>query len=401
MILISTLQLYDEPATIEHVKSLAFNRNASSTGETEAVTYIEKELIENGMNPKIEYFDWTGPLRILMRTTYILLLVYFILFRLFLVVIAYFIIKNMFEKIRQISFVKKEESKNIYTLIPAKEDIPNRPIVIMSAHYDSISANLPYKLQVVIFFIYRLIVGFYALIFVAFTLIFILDFFDIVPFTNFVVVLITFTSMAGVFISIPIIYLVFAEKASSGSIDNASGVGILIELAKIIKKDPLEKMDILFLWTGAEEWGLKGSTSFCRKHFISLIKKYNLNRSFNINLDMIGSYIGLLDKSGFIIRRKINENLNDVFEATAKHLNIPIVKYNKVIKPKSDYKAFKKYAKIAGKKFQVSLYHSSKDSKYIHSARDTPDKCTIENLNGCLNICHQSLRSIDLRMGKI
>jgi hypothetical protein len=398
---ISTIQLYDEPTTIEHVKSLAFNRNASSTGETETISYIVKELKDNGMNPKIEYFEWSGPLRILMRTTYALILVYFILFRLFLVVIAYFIIKNVFEKLRDITFIKKEESKNIYTHIPANEELPKRPIVIFSAHYDSVSANLPYKLQVVIFFVYRLIVGFYALIFIAFTIIFILDYFNIIPFTEFIVIIITFTSMGGVFISIPILYLVFAEKPSSGSIDNASGVAILIELAKIIKKDPLEKMDVIFLWTGAEEWGLKGSTNFCRKHFISLIKKYNIDRSFNINLDMIGSYIGLLDKTGFIIRRKINDNLNDVLEATSKHLNIPTVKYSKIIKPKSDYKAFKKYAKVVSKRFQVSCFHSSKDSKYIHSTRDTPDRCSIENLNGCLNICHQSLRSMDLRMGEI
>ena len=68
------------------------------------------------------------------------------------------LIKNMFEKFRNISFVNKEESKNIFTLIKAKKEVPNRPLVIMSAHYDSISANIPYKLQVIIFFIYRLIV---------------------------------------------------------------------------------------------------------------------------------------------------------------------------------------------------------------------------------------------------
>ena len=49
MISISKLQLYNESDTIEHVKSLAFNRNATSTGETEALNYIENALMEGNI----------------------------------------------------------------------------------------------------------------------------------------------------------------------------------------------------------------------------------------------------------------------------------------------------------------------------------------------------------------
>ena len=192
MILISNLQIYREDGTIEHVKALAFNRTASTTGETEALQYIEKELKDSNIKSEIEHFEWTGPMGILMRTSYVLILIYFFVFRLFLIIIIYFMIKFMFEKTRRISFVKKEESKNIFAQIPAKEKNPNRPLIIFSAHYDSISANIPYKLQVVIFFVYRLIVFLYALIIIVFSLIFFLYYFDIVPLTNFTVFLITF-----------------------------------------------------------------------------------------------------------------------------------------------------------------------------------------------------------------
>ncbi len=40
-------------------------------------------------------------------------------------------------------------------------------------------------------------------------------------------------------------------------------------------------------------------------------------------------------------------------------------------------------------------FHTAKDSKYIHSSRDTPDKCYPENLNGCIDICYTSIKSID------
>ena len=400
MISISNIQLFTESNTIEHVKSLAFNRSATSTGETEALNYIENALREGNIRAKVEHFNWIGPLRILMRMSYIITLFYLILFRLFLVIITYFIIKNFFERTRNLSFVNKEESKNIFAKIFSKDQTPDRPVVILTAHYDSISLSIPFKIQVIVFFIYRIIMLFYVLIIIMFLTIFILDYFNIVPLSNFVIVLIIFTSITGVFVSIPILLLVFIESSSSGSIDNASGVAILIELAKLFKKNPLNNMDLLFIWTGAEEWGMKGSKKFCENHFNSIRHDYDLDRSYYINIDMVGSYIGLLNKIGFI-RRKINYNLNDIFEATAKQLKIPLVKFNKIFKPKSDYKIFKRYARRERKKIQASFIHSDKDSKFIHSLKDTPDKCSIENLNGCLNICSQTLRSIDLRLEKV
>jgi len=395
VITISDFQIYNEPTTMKHIHSLGYNRTASSTGETEALNYIEQELMENNVKPEVEHFNWTGPMRILMRTSYVLILIYLLLFRMFLIIIAYFIVKNMFEKFRKITFVGKEESKNIFTLIQAKENAPNRPLVIITAHYDSISANIPYRLQVIIFFVYRLIVFFYAAIIIIFSAIFLLDYFGVIPLSNFMVLLITFTSIGGVFISIPIVYLVFIERPSSGSIDNASGVAISTELAKIFKKNPLEKTDVLILWPGAEEWGLKGSLKFCKKHFKSLRKKYDLTRSYNINIDMVGTFIGLLNKSG-LLRKRLNKDLNKFFITSANQLNIPLITYNTVIRPKSDFKSFKKYAKKEKTEIQVVYFHSNKDSKYIHSLKDTPDKCSLENLNGCVNICHHAIRTIDL-----
>ncbi len=397
MISISNLILDDESVTIDHVKSLAFRRTASSTGETEATYYIENELAKEKINSKIEYFSWAGPTRVLMRTAYLIISMYLLLARLILVLVVYFVIKYLFERTRNMTLIKKESSKNIFAEILANKKGKNRPLVIFSAHYDSISANIPYKVQWVIFFIYRLIIGFYVIVIIVFSLWLTLDFLLIVLLPNSIIIMIAIISLIGIFISVPILYLVFNEKPSAGSIDNASGVSILIELAKHFQRNPLEKMDILFIWPGAEEWGLKGSKEFCRKHIIDLNEKYDLNRSILINIDMVGSYIGLVDRVG-IFRRRLNKNLNDVFEATAKNLNIPLTRYNKLIPPKSDHRSFRSYVKRARKKIQIVYFHSDNDTKYIHSTKDTPDKCSAENLNGCLYICYQTLRSLDLRV---
>ena len=88
MINISSLQVYNESTTLEHVKALDFNRTATSTGETEAVNYIEKSLTESNIKSEIEHFEWTGPLRILMRTSYVVVFSYLLLYRLFLLIIV-------------------------------------------------------------------------------------------------------------------------------------------------------------------------------------------------------------------------------------------------------------------------------------------------------------------------
>ncbi len=271
-----------------------------------------------------------------------------------------------------------------------------RLLVISSAHYDSVSANLTYCVQILMILIYRLIIFFYICITFLLSIWLTLDIFDINSNPTDMVGAISILSLFGIVISILILYLVFTEKPTSISIDNANGVTILIELAKLFKKNPLEKIYLNFIWTGDEEWGLKGSKKFSSGHFILLNEEYDLNKPFNINIDMVGNYIGLLDKVGLSSRRKLDKNFNNILEATTNSLNIPITRYNKVIEPKSDHIIFRRWVRRARKKFQVILFQSDKDSKYIHSLRDTPDKSMSENLNGCLAICYQPLRSIDL-----
>jgi hypothetical protein len=111
---------------------------------------------------------------------------------------------------------------------------------------------------------------------------------------------------------------------------------------------------------------------------------------------MVGTYIGLLDMKRFQ-NNKFKNNLNNVIEESAKKLNIPLEKNKQVINPTSDYKSFISLAKKTKTLFQVACFHSSRDSKYIHSTRDTPDKCSSKNLNGCLEICYQAIKTFDLK----
>ncbi len=73
---------------------------------------------------------------------------------------------------------------------------------------------------------------------------------------------------------------------SSGAYDNLSSAIALISIAEYFKdKKPLKTLK--FLWCGAEERGLLGSLQYCKEN-----KKDLKKARLNINLDMIGVYIG-------------------------------------------------------------------------------------------------------------
>ena len=112
MISITSVLINKELETKKHVESLAFNRSASTTGETKAIVYIEEELKRENINSQREYFHWTGPIRLLMRTSYLILITYLLLTRLILILVIYFVIKHMFERTRKMTLIKKESSKN-------------------------------------------------------------------------------------------------------------------------------------------------------------------------------------------------------------------------------------------------------------------------------------------------
>jgi len=378
-------------APIDHVKSLAFNRSLSSVGETKAALYIQNELYKENIESRMEYFSFTGAKRLFMRLTYIITFCYLVVFRLLLVIFAYFSIKYLFQRTRNYSLVGKEDSKNVVAKIKARKKNQNRAVVILSAHYDTFSSNLPYGLQKIFFFLFKIILLPYVSF--AFIIANIFIFGEKSEGTNQLIIIFTLVEFV---ITVVIFLLIFDNNKSKGSIDNASGVSILIELIKLFKKNPLENYDIIFLWSGAEEWGLKGSKSFCKRHRSYLSEKYDLDRSFNINIDMVGTYIGLENKNSTPFKsQKGIFNLNKIIEETAIELNVPLIKYKKILVPKTDHLSFRSFAKKTRSSFQVACFHSDKDSKFIHSSKDTPDKCSPENLNGCLDICYGTIRSID------
>lgn len=72
------------------------------------------------------------------------------------------------------------------------------------------------------------------------------------------------------------------EKIAPGADDNASGVAVLLEAARILKKIPMERT-VLFCIFSNEEGAIAGSKAYAR-----LAKKEGYNIKSVINVDVIG-----------------------------------------------------------------------------------------------------------------
>jgi len=393
----STLELDHSQDPLSHVISLAYSRSTNSTGDTKACLYIQNQLKSVGIESRYEYFSFDTPFRILMRLIYLITLTYLVFYRLLLIIAFYFAVKYLFATTRNFSLTRKEDSKNLIATIPAERKRKKRPVAIISAHYDSFSANIPYRLQNVVFFLFRIIIFPYFIITMSFSIIILAE--PAVPIlSEFDLGELIITSSIFEFVVVLIIFLlIYDTQKSKGAIDNASGVAVLIELAKLIKEYQIENYDVILLFPGTEEWGLIGSKRYVKRNQKYLSENYDLDRSFNINIDMVGSYVGMIQKRKHR-HEKHKVPLYDIIDEVSSDLNIKYTKESHFITPKTDHKSFNKLAKKTKSKFQVVCFHSDKDSKYIHSRLDTPDKCSSEVLSNAISLIFNTLKTVDSKI---
>ncbi len=71
---------------------------------------------------------------------------------------------------------------------------------------------------------------------------------------------------------------------SPGALDNASGLAVLLEVARRLGRDPVSGLEVAYLVTGAEEDGLVGATRFVERHRRGL----RVAEDFFLNLDTVG-----------------------------------------------------------------------------------------------------------------
>ena len=183
------------------------------------------------------------------------------------------------------------------------------PAFLFIAHYDSKSQVLPIAVRAICYGIAIIgLVVLTTLMFVRlFTLTWLPDYivWGIAGITSFCLLLLQIN---------------LTRNHSPGGFDNASGVGVMLEVARVVMARG-EKKSITFLATGAEEYGMCGALRYIQAH----ADEYDPQNTYVINLDGlgIGDGVNLVTRYG-IPPTRTTRALSELFRASGELLGIPV-----------------------------------------------------------------------------
>ncbi|HEY0089596.1 MAG TPA: M28 family peptidase, partial [Candidatus Lokiarchaeia archaeon] len=288
------------------IKRISFPRLVGSDGERKARKVISEELNKAGYDSiKREKFEtgfynlnfirylflFTGILIVLLGILFYLnyLTTILIIFLMIIMIIKCRVVSSSKEVKLSKNEFKRYETENIYANLRSKN---SKAKVILLGHYDSKGQTFSISLRKILFS--NAIFGIIITMIIYFIFFSIKIFFNYIAFEFSLILLI-------VCITVGIITIInFFNKTnnmSNGACDNGSSVGILIELARYFKKNPMNNLDIIFLFPSSEEINLGGSKIFLNKHKNDLDK----TDTYFINYDVIGTNgkLNLITDYGF------------------------------------------------------------------------------------------------------
>ena len=373
---------FEPRRAFEHLDKLAYEigpRLAGARGEQQAAEYIQKQLESYGYKVEVQDFDFVD--RAARAQVGAGLLAAAFISTLFLpeiIAIATFLIAlAIFSTLPQL--MPKRKSKNI--IATSAQEKPKKRLLI-TAHYDSARCIVSYKLQV----------------FVKLTLIPLI----------FVVLVFLLVRAAGVFpISWWPIWLVLAfvflpvcssmfvaargRQVSPGANDNASGIAVMLEVARVARESPPVDSEFTFVAFGAEEQGLVGSRAFVRK------QKFETENLAVLNLDMVGAgkQAFIMEGNGLIRRHRTPQKLNGSlinccgrvglkpklwWAALAGHDHIPFIRAKVLATTFTlDSPGTGKLETRLGKIFGLPNARG-RGYRYIHTMEDMPEKIELANI---------------------
>lgn len=171
---------------------------------------------------------------------------------------------------------------------------------------------------------------------------------------------------------------------SPGANDNASGVAVLLELARTLAARPA-RLPVMFVAFGAEEGrpGPHQQSIFGSKHYATgLSPEAVRNLAAMINLDMIGHGDTLLSTQRINMKRGVHQRMLGI----ARRLGVPAREY---LTPQlSDSVPF------AARGVETGWLWTGVEPSY-HSPLDTPEKITPETLDWAGRLTLATLRSFD------
>lgn len=211
-------------------------------------------------------------------------------------------------------------SQNVYTVIKPKSDIRQRLILV--GHYDSSRpawffnpnfvenfrklfitiaiSGITYPLLLLVTFFYKTFISTSLLSMNIRNLAF---FLSLIPMSF---IFLGFFSM---------IHREIFHKDIAGANDNASGASIVLALAEVLSKNPLENTEVWCVTTGSEESGMFGMIHFLKQNG----KNFDKSKTFILNFDMVGmGDIHYVTGEGLLTTMKSDKLLVKIADKVAK-----------------------------------------------------------------------------------
>ena len=325
---------YNAKRAYHHIAQLAFPRLVGSTGETKAQDYIVQQFSELGLDVARESFSFSKfPAEVLPRLLCGLFvpvvlsvpwlgerfLIPVCLACLFSLAVALLCTQwqKRFEGLYNVG--RKYYSENIVATNGRKPN-DNTPTLLFVAHYDSKSQVLPIAVRAIAYGI--AMVGLTAL-----TTVMVIEvatfawFPDYIPRVWLPDSIVIVWSVAGVTaFCLLLLQINFTQNRSPGGFDNASGVGVMLEVARVVMARGADK-SITFLAAGAEEYGMCGALRYVQRY----ADTYNRENTYVINLDGlgVGNAVSVVTRYG-IPTVHTADMLAEMFRTSGKTLGIQV-----------------------------------------------------------------------------
>ena len=367
---------YDAKRAYHHIRQLAFPRLVGSTGEPDARAYIVEQFTELGLHVVKEPFHFTKfPAEVLPRILCGLFVPVVVsvpwfgerfpipvcLACLLSIFVALFFTQwqRRFEGLYNVG--RKYDSENIIATNGRKPN-DNASAVLFVAHYDSKSQVLPIVVRAAAY-------GIAILGLIGLTLATVIQVITAVWMPGYAI-----WSITGITVfCLLLLQINLTQNRSPGGFDNASGVGVMLEIARVVMARR-EKRPITFLAAGAEELGMCGALRYIQKH----ADEYNRNHTYIINLDGlgVGKGVNLVTRYG-IPPVSTTRELAKIFRTSGESLGVQVSERYLPIGVGLDSipmasRGFETVTLTAGDVGSVALK--------IHSKQDNADLLNVESL---------------------
>jgi len=356
-----------------------------------ASDYIRGQFESYGLKTRVQEFKfvprvaWAKATALLFTAAFIALL--FIPTGLSLVVwLAVIVIWRSLDKI-----MLKRGSRNIIALAGTKK--AKKRVAIM-AHYDSASCMVSYKLYLFVRFAFLPALIIVAAIVAA----------RVLGILQGWIILWSILAIVFLPISIGMFILASSRRVSPGADDNASGVAVMLEVARVAAESPPADTELFFIASGAEEQGLVGTGKL-------VASKALPGDTPVLNLDGVGvgPHTYVIEGNGILRRRRTSPQLNQVlansikgaglgprlwWAALARHDHIPFVQAKmRATTYTTDFGGKDRLGRFIARAFRLPNARA-RGYRHIHTLEDTPERIELANIERAGKVVLEFIKTV-------